>query len=455
MRQAIIMAAGKGTRMKADKPKVLHKVLGSTMIEELTQTVKETGADRVCAVVGYGREQVMEVMDGKCEFAIQDPQLGTGHAVMQVEQFENLEGKTLVVNGDCPCLSKTTLEKMYELVDNETPMCVLTVVLSDAKSYGRVIKDEEGYIKKITEFKDCNDQEKEVKEINTGIYCFDNKLLFEYLKEIKADNAQKEYYITDLVAIFNSHGHKVRAYVTENIEEVQGINNKVELANANKYLRRKLNEKLMLEGLELIDPDNTYISSEAEFGHDTIIYPNVVIEGKCKIGSNTVIESGSVIINSQIGDNCLVKSSRISDTIMKNGISIGPNSHLRNSCVIEDDVRIGNFVEFKNTHFGYNSKCAHLTYIGDAEVGAKCNMGCGVVTVNYDGVNKFHTTIKDGAFIGSNANLIAPITIGENAVVAAGSTVNKDVEDGAMAIARPYQQNKVNGGIKYKNKEKK
>jgi bifunctional UDP-N-acetylglucosamine pyrophosphorylase/glucosamine-1-phosphate N-acetyltransferase len=455
MKQAIIMAAGKGTRMMSNKPKVLHKICGKTMIEQLVSTISEVNVDRICTIVGYGRDEVMNVMKDKCEFAIQEPQLGTGHAVMMAKQFNGLKGKTLVVNGDCPCLSKETFEKMYEQIDLNTPMCILTVVLDNPKSYGRVIKGKDGLVKKIVEYKDSNEEEKKIREINTGIYCFDNELLFKYLEEIKANNSQKEYYVTDLVEIFNNHGHQVKAYMTENIEEVQGINNKLELAKANKYLKKSINEKLLINGVELIDPDNTYISSEVTFGKDCIVYPNVTIEGKCIIGSNTVIESGSFIKNSNIGNNCHVMASRITDSTMKNGINIGPNSHLRNGCVIEDDVRIGNYVEFKNTHFGFNSKCAHLTYIGDADVGAKCNMGCGVVTVNYDGVHKFRTTIKDGAFIGSNANLIAPIVIGKNAVVAAGSTVDKDVEDGAMAIARPYQVNKPNYGEKYKNKEKK
>jgi len=455
MKQAIIMAAGKGTRMMSNKPKVLHKVCGKTMIEQLVSTVNELDVERICTVVGYGKDEVMSVMKDKCEFAIQEPQLGTGHAVMMAEQFKDLKGKTLVINGDCPCLSKETFEKMYDSIDTSTPMCILTVVLDNPKSYGRVIKDKNGLVKKIVEYKDSNEQELNVREINTGIYCFDNELLFKYLKEIEANNAQKEYYITDLVEIFNNHGHQVKAYVTKNIEEVQGVNNKLELANANKYLRNLINEELMLKGVELIDPDSTYISNDVVFGTDCIVYPNVVIEGKCVIGNNTVIESGSFIKNSNIGDNCHVMASRITDSVMKNGINIGPNSHLRNGCTIEDNVRIGNFVEFKNTHFGYNSKCAHLTYIGDAEVGEKCNMGCGVVTVNYDGVNKFRTVIKDGAFIGSNVNMIAPITIGKNAVIAAGSTVNKDVGDGEMAIARSYQINKPEYGLKYKNKEKK
>jgi bifunctional UDP-N-acetylglucosamine pyrophosphorylase/glucosamine-1-phosphate N-acetyltransferase len=257
MKQAIIMAAGKGTRMMSNKPKVLHKICGKTMIEQLVSTISEINVDRICTIVGYGRDEVMNVMKDKCEFAIQEPQLGTGHAVMMAKQFKGLKGKTLVVNGDCPCLSKETFEKMYEEIDLNTPMCILTVVLDNPKSYGRVIKGKGGLVKKIVEYKDSNDEEKKISEINTGIYCFDNELLFRYLEEIKANNSQKEYYITDLVEIFNNHGHQVKAYVTENVEEVQGINNKLELAKANKYLKKSINEKLLLNGVELVDPDNT------------------------------------------------------------------------------------------------------------------------------------------------------------------------------------------------------
>ena len=356
MKQAIIMAAGKGTRMMSEKPKVLHKVCGRTMIEHLVSTIREVDVDRICTIVGYGRDEVMEVMDGKCEFAVQDPQLGTGHAVMMAKQFEGLKGKTLVVNGDCPCLSKQTFEEMFRQIDEAAPMCILTVVLGDPKSYGRVIKNPDGSVKKIVEFKDSNDEEKKVREINTGIYCFDNELLFRYLQEIRNTNAQQEYYITDLVEIFNSHGHKVRAYVTENVEEVQGVNNKLELAAANSYLRGLINRKLMTAGVEMIDPDNIYISEGVVFGRECTVYPNVVIEGECKIGNNTVIGPGTYIRNAEIGNDC----------------NIGSNVN----------------VSFKDNGFAI---------------------------------------IRDGASLESSVSVTAPVKIGRNAFVAAGTVVSEDV----------------------------
>jgi len=311
MKQAIIMAAGKGTRMKSTKPKVLHKICDKTMIETLVDTISKTGVEKICTVVGYGKTEVMDLMAGKCEFAVQQPQLGTGHAVMMAKQFEDLKGKTLVVNGDCPCVSQETFIKMFDQITQNTPMCVLTVKLTDAKEYGRIIKDQEGNIKKIVEFKDANPNERLTKEINTGIYCFDNQMLFKYLNEIKPDNDQKEYYITDLVEIFNQHGHFVKAISADSIEEVQGINNKKELAFANKYMQQKINEKHMENGVEIIDPNNTYIGNDVIIGKEVIIYPNVYITGNTTIGDNSVIEIGSLIKNSKLGNNCHIITSRI------------------------------------------------------------------------------------------------------------------------------------------------
>ncbi|SJZ69769.1 bifunctional UDP-N-acetylglucosamine diphosphorylase/glucosamine-1-phosphate N-acetyltransferase GlmU [Anaerorhabdus furcosa] len=452
MRQAIIMAAGKGTRMMSELPKVMHKVCQKTMVEHLIDQSKLAGATRVVTVVGYGHEVIEEAMKGKTDFALQEPQLGTGHAVMQAKQCASEDGETLVINGDCPCLTNETLSTLaLELKDN-TKMVILTAILDDPSAYGRVIRDENGYVTKIVEFKDCTEEEKKIKEINTGIYAFDNKTLFSNLTEIQNNNAQSEYYITDLVAILNNKGIKVSAVVATDNDEVAGVNDKVELAYANHTMQQRINSNWMRKGVTLINPDATYIGAEVEIEADTTIYPNVYLEGKTKIAKGTVILPNSFLVDARIGERCTIDSSRITDSEVKDDCTVGPYAHLRMHTVVDSKNRIGNFVEFKNTNFGYDSRCAHLTYIGDSDIGSKVNIGCGVVTVNYDGKNKFRTVVKDGAFIGSNVNLIAPVTVGENAVVAAGSTATKDVPDGDMAIARCRQENKPGYGTKYKNK---
>lgn len=455
MKNAIILGAGKGTRMHSDTPKVLHEVCGMPMVSLIIKSLKDASVDDIVTIVGYGHELVEEKLKGQCEFALQEPQLGTGHAVMQASSIlEGKKGKTVVANGDCPCIQTETFNKLF---DTDADMAVLTVTLKDAKSYGRVIRNESNEIEKIVEAKDCSPEEKEVKEINTGIYMFDNELLFSYLKEVKNDNAQHEYYITDLVEIFKRHGKKVVAVSASNEEEVQGVNDNLELAHANKYMRNVINEKWMKEGVTLVDPDSTYIGPEVTFGHDVIVYPNTYFYGVTSIGNHTTITPGTYLVNATIGSNCIIDSSEITDSVVKDDCQIGPYAHFRMNSVIEEKNRIGNFVEFKNTHFGVDSRCAHLTYLGDSDVGSKVNIGCGVITVNYDGANKYHTTIKDGAFIGSNCNLIAPVTIGENAVVAAGSTATKDVPDTDMAIGRVRQENKEGYGKAYldRNRAKK
>ena len=334
-------------------------------------------------------------------------------------------------------------------------MVVLTAVLDDPKQYGRIIRNAEGMIEKIVEFKDCTEEQRKITEINTGIYCFDNQALFEHLKEIRNDNAQQEYYITDLVEIFNRHGLGVKAKIVEDSFEASGVNDKKELAQATRWMQKRINEHWMEEGVTLINPDSTYIGPDVVLGKDVTLYPNVYLEGNTVINDGTTILPQSFLVNAVIGKNCTVDSSRITDSIVHDEVKIGPYAHLRMNCEVDSKNRIGNFVEFKNTKFGFDSRCAHLTYLGDSEIGSKVNIGCGVITVNYDGKNKFHTVVKDGAFIGSNVNLIAPVTVGENAVVAAGSTATQDVPDGDMAIGRVRQENKPGYGLIYKNKEKK
>ncbi len=451
MGNAVILAAGKGTRMISKHAKVMQKVLGEPMIGHIADHLENAGIDRIVTVVGYKGEEIREYLGTRSEYAVQEPQLGSGHAVMMADALKNEEGKTLIVNGDCPLISAETYKEFLNESEGYD-LTVLTMVCEDPGSYGRIIRDKNGDFLRITEFKDCNEEEKKITEVNAGIYCADNQLLWKYLPEIRNENAQKEYYVTDLVQIFLSHGKKIGAVIAKDPDEMMGINDRKMLADANTWLKHKVNERLMKEGVTLIDPEHTYISKDAKIGKDTVIYPNVVMEGHVTIGEDCVITSGSYLRDAKIGDSCTVDASEITDSEIAEETTVGPDSHLRNGCKIGAKCRIGNFVELKNTTFGYNTKCAHLTYVGDAEVGSKVNFGCGVVTVNYDGKHKFRTVIDDGAFIGSNVNLVAPVHIGKKALLAAGSTITEDVPDGGMGIGRVRQSNKEGFGEKYLNK---
>lgn len=451
MRSAIILAAGKGTRMKSALNKVMHPVSNKPMIGHIVCSLRKVGVDNIVVVVGHGAESVREYLGDSVRYAVQEPQLGTGHAVMQAQCLADLDGDTLILNGDGPCIQSETIDRVFA-ANADSEMTVLTAVLPDGERYGRIIRNAEGYVERIVEAKDCTPQELAVTEINTGIFCFKNRLLFAHLKEIRNDNAQQEYYLTDLVAIFNQCGLRVNALVADDPQETMGVNDRIDLAKAQKWMTRHECERHMRNGVTIIDPETVYIDVGVKIGADTVIYPNVIIQGDTVIGERVTILSNSFLRNAVIADEVCIDSSKIVESSVGARTTIGPMSHLRNHTEIAEDCRIGNFVEFKNSHFGKGSKCAHLTYVGDADVGSGVNFGCGVVTVNYDGKNKYRTIIKDGAFIGSNCNLIAPVTIGENALLAAGSTITDPVADGDMGIARSRQENKAGYGTKYKNK---
>ncbi len=452
MKSAIVLAAGKGTRMKSDLCKVMHPVAFKPMIGHIVNTLKQAGVERIVVVVGHGAEDVKEYLKDSVTYALQEPQLGTGHAVMQAMALEGIGGDTIVLNGDGPCMQKETIEQAF-MANQEHALTVLSAKLKDGAHYGRIVRDEMGHVKKIVEAKDCIAEELTITEINTGLYVFKNKELFEGLKEIRNDNVQKEYYLTDLVEIFNRKGWSTNAMMVADPNETMGVNDRVDLAKAEAWMRRHINEKHMRNGVTIIDPEHTYIGADVTIGADTILYPNVIIQGESKIGNHVEILSNSFLRNAIIADDVVIDSSKIVESQVDAHTTIGPMSHLRNNTHIHEHCRIGNFVEFKNSEFGEGSKCAHLTYIGDSDFGKKINVGCGVVTVNYDGKHKFRTTVKDGAFIGSNCNLIAPVTIGENALLAAGSTITDSVQDGDMGIARARQSIKEGFGTAYKNKE--
>lgn len=408
---AIVMAAGKGTRMKSKKSKLVQKIYGKEIVKRAVDNAKKAGVSNIVAVVGYMKEEVMAVLGSDVQYAVQEEMLGTGHAVMQATKYlEGKKGKVLVLNGDVPLIRPETLNRLLnKSIENKECATLLTAIYDNPKGYGRIVRDEGGNIEAIVEEKDTTDEQKEIKEINAGIYCFDIEALLEALKEIKPNNAQGEYYLTDVIAIMNAKGLKTGAVIVEDNTEILGVNDRIQLEMLTKVLQMRINTEHMKNGVTIEDINTTYIYDDVEIGMDTVIHPN------------TMIKSGVVI-----GEDC----------------EIGPNAYIREGCKLANKVKVGNFVEIKKAVIGEGTKVPHFIYLGDCEVGEKCNIGCGTITCNYDGLHKSKTIIGNHAFIGSNSNLVAPVTIGNETFVAAGSTITDDVPDYALAIARGRQVNK-------------
>lgn len=440
----VILAAGKGTRMKSKLYKVLHEVCGKSMVDHVVTQVEKLNPTEIVTVVGHGAQQVEDKLGTRSKFVKQVEQLGTGHAVQQAESIlGGKTGSTLVINGDTPLFTAKSLAELFEAHEaSGAKVTVLSALAPDPTGYGRIIRDEEGNVLKIVEQKDATQAERAVQEINSGVYCFDNEALFASLKKVTNDNAQGEFYLTDVMEILRNEGEVVGAYQIADFDESMGVNDRVALAKANQIMQARINHQHMVNGVTLVDPANTYIGVDVEIGNDTIIEPNVTLIGKTKIGSDTKILSGSRIVNSEIGNNVCVESSTIEDSIMHDNTDIGPNSHLRPQSEIMPGAHLGNFVEIKKAVIGENTKVGHLTYVGDATLGSDINVGCGVVFVNYDGIKKHHANIGDHSFIGSNSNIVAPITVSDHSFIAAGSTITKDVPYHALAIARGRQENK-------------
>ena len=447
---AIILAAGKGTRMKSETPKVLHKIAGEYLISWVLDSVK-TVVDDIAVIVGHEGERVKEaISDENILFVEQKELLGTGHAVMTaVKEMPNMQKDILVLCGDTPLIKKETLAALVEYHQSaKNRVTFLTTILTNPTGYGRVVKDRDGNVIKIVEQKDANRDELKIQEVNSGIYCFNTEFLKKNIFEIKNGNSQGEFYLTDLIQI--ASGSCKTVSVDE--EELLGINDRIQLAEASKILKKRINHALMLSGVTIIDPETTYIDKNVEVGIDTTIYPNVFLQGNTSIGKSCVISPNVTEKKKKIGDNCNIKaSSDIEDSTVCNKVSIGPMAHLRPDTYLEDEVKIGNFVETKKITMGKGSKASHLTYLGDAKVGKDANIGCGTITCNYDGVKKHKTIIGDGAFIGSDVQLVAPVIIGENAVVAAGTTITENVPDNALALGRIRQRSLLN----WKNRKKK
>lgn len=443
-RYAIILAAGQGSRMKSKLYKVLHPVAGKPMVEHVVGQVEAAGSDRIVTIVGFGAEQVKEHLGDRSEYALQAEQLGTGHAVLQAESLlKDKDGITLVICGDTPLLTAETLNDLFDYHQEKgAKVTILTAVAEDPTGYGRVLRDDLGIVTRIVEQKDATQEEARVQEINTGTYCFDNKMLFDALTKVGTANAQGEYYLPDVIEIMKSKGQIVAAYRMKKLEEALGVNDRIALAEAAETMRNRINRKHMENGVTLLDPKNTYIDVDVEIGRDTIIEAGVSLKGKTVIGEDCYIGSNSEISDSILGDRIKVTSSNIESSEMASDSNIGPYSHLRPASKIGERVHLGNFVEVKNSTIANDTKVGHLTYVGDADLGENINVGCGTIFVNYDGKNKHRATVGDNVFIGCNANLVAPVAIEKDSYIAAGSTITSDVPTGSLAIARARQENK-------------
>lgn len=445
-RFAVILAAGQGTRMKSSLYKVLHPVCGKPMVQHVLDQVTKLTLSKVVTVVGHGAEKVKSELGDRTEYALQGEQLGTAHAVMQAASFlENEEGTTIVICGDTPLIPAETMSALLEHhQETKAKATILTAKAEDPTGYGRIVRNQEGTVEKIVEHKDATEAERAIAEINTGTYCFDNKELFKALNNVSNDNVQGEYYLPDVIEILQKEGKVISAYQTASFEETLGVNDRIALSQAEKFMKKRINNEHMRNGVTIIDPDNTYISVDAKIGRDTTIYPGTMIIGETVIGEECVIGPNTEIKNCKIDHKTTIRQSVAHDSEIGSEVQVGPFAHIRPSSHISDEVKIGNFVEVKKSSMGKGSKASHLSYIGDAEVGSDVNLGCGSITVNYDGKNKFLTKIEDGAFIGCNSNLVAPVTVGKGAYVAAGSTVTNDVPEKALSVARARQVNKEN-----------
>ncbi len=445
----LILAAGLGTRMRSNLAKVLHKLDGRPLINHVCETALTLSPRKIYVVVGHQSEDVQaavlnELDEAKAAFVWQKEQLGTGDAVNAGREFlQDQDSTLLVLSGDVPMITPETLDSLVkkhaEFRGKGASCTVLTVRLKDPKGYGRVVRDENGEFDRIVEQKDASDEQQQIDEINSGIYCFDTKKLFAALSQINNDNAQGEYYLTDVPQILSEAGDDVAIFQCGDPREVEGVNDRRQLAEMEAETRSRTVAKLMLQsGVTFIDPKAVYVSAKASIGRDTVIYPNVTIEGGSVIGDNCTIRSGTRIKESKIGngveirDNCLIRDSEVG-----NECSLGPMAHLRGDAAMMDSSKVGNFVELKKTKLGKGSKASHLTYLGDATIGEKTNIGAGTITCNYDGKNKHETHIGDGVKIGSDTMLVAPITVGNGAVTGAGSVVTKDIAPNKLAVGAP------------------
>lgn len=449
MNIGIILAAGEGTRMKSKHPKVLHRISGKPLLSYVIDQAQDAGISKNVVIVGHGKEAVMESITGENIIYEEQPvhqgaPYGTGYAVMQGMGHVGDEDTVVVLCGDTPLITANTLKELMESHNSQgNHATVLTTLLEDPTGYGRIIRKDQGSLEAIVEHKDASEDQLEIGEINSGIYCFSGRELKLGLEGIDNDNSQNEYYLTDVVSVLVEGGYRVGAFMIQDASQIHGINSRVQLAQADDIIRERINTGHMENGVTLVNPKDTYIESTVRIGRDTVIYPGAVLEGETVIGEDCIIRGATRIVDSIIGDGVAIESTLIEKSRVGDGCKIGPYAHLRPDSELGRNVKIGNFVEIKKATLGDDSKASHLSYVGDAQVGSGVNIGCGVVFVNYDGERKFKSIIGDNAFIGSNSNLVAPVRVDDWGYVAAGSTITDNVGEGELSIARARQVNKA------------
>ena len=439
---ALILAAGEGTRMKSDKPKVAHEVLGKPMIGWVVSAAAAAGCERVVVVTGHHAEVVEALLPNGVASVRQEQQLGTGHAVMSArDALHGFSGSLVVLSGDTPLLSAETIAGLIAMREaSGSALTLLTTNFPDPTGYGRIVRDmKDGSVARIVEEKDCSAEQRHITEINTGTYCFDAEVLFAHLDRLSTENAQGEYYLTDMVAVFAGEGLMVSASATDDPLETMGVNSRVQLAEANKIMQRRINRAHMLAGVTMIDPDLVWVGPDARLGRDVEVLPMTFILGDTTVGDRAVIGPNTRLTNAVIAEEAVVDASIATGATVGRNANVGPVSYLRAGAVLEANSKVGACVEVKKSTIGEGSKVPHLSYIGDATIGKNVNVGAGSITCNYDGANKHATHIEDGAFIGSDTMLVAPVTVGEGAVTAAGSAISRDVPAGALALERSKQ----------------
>lgn len=442
---AVILAAGEGKRMKSDKPKALSNVLFKPMIDWVIEAVKDAGIEDICVVVGHLGEALEIHLDGCCEIAYQKERLGTGHAVMQAEEYLQKIGaeNVLILNGDAPFIDAATIEDSLHMhTSDRNSVTVISARIQNPVGYGRIIRGENGLFQSIIEQKDATDAQKQINEVNSGAYWFDAKSLLYALGQLKPENGAHEYYLTDTIAELRKIGKRADVYMTDNGDVVLGANDRVQLMNLNSIARRQVILNHLMNGVEIPCMDGIIIGTDVTIAPGTLLLPNTIIRGRTSIGSNCELGPNCLIDDSIVGDGVKLNNVFVETSEISVGADIGPFDHIRPNSRIGAGVHIGNFVEVKNSTVGEGTKLPHLTYVGDSDIGKGVNFGCGSLTVNYDGKIKSRTTVKDHAFIGCNSNLIAPVTVGEYSYIAAGSTITSDVPDGSLSIARARQVDK-------------
>lgn len=436
--QSIVLAAGQGTRMRSSLPKMLHPLLGKPLLAYgLAAARQATGSDPV-VVVGHGSDQVRAAFPSQARFVLQEPQLGTGHAVLQAEGL--VRGKAdlvLVIYGDMPLLTAGSLNHIIELQQTHAgPIAMLTMIAQNPRGFGRIVRNADGYVQAIVEEAQATPEQRSIRELNPGVYCFEAEWLWQALHQVPL-SPKGEYYLTDVIGIAVAQGRTVLAEVMEDPEEAIGVNTRVHLAEAAAILRRRINEMHMLAGVTLIDPATTYIEPGVHIGQDTVIWPNTHLQGDTVIGEDCVIGPNTTVCSSRIGNQCKVLNSVVEHAVVEDQVHIGPFGHLRKGAHLAEGVHMGNFGEVKNSYLGPETKMGHFSYVGDATIGANVNIGCGTVTCNYDGVNKNKTRLGDNVFIGSDTMLVAPVVLGEGARTGAGAVVTKDVPPHTLVVGVP------------------